>query len=472
MNWISLLFYYTVVTALTGDVMLLIWWICRMLFLRLNPDLIYYMLRWVVAMFVLPIAFAALLLSYKRNYVSEQRGFLENFVFSINFEKPYFHLIAGAWFLLTMYNIIRFSVKNLRRYQLFCGNIPEDDEDAIRIFYDVKKELKLRGKVKLVRNDLLGSPIVTGVLKRTVILPYRPYEEWELKVIFTHELTHFKKHDLVFKALAIWIVIFQSFNPPSYWISNILDQWSEQDCDRRVMERRAPEGLTNQDYFHVIWDMMMHMDKPMYDYYNFSMLFENEDSLERRVDFMKLHGKDFRKVSRIVTALLVAGFVMVSSEVSYAAGIGVAKVSDYVYKSTQTIDVADGTLLFKDAIEFTVSAEESALVEQVCPDGDGIMPADSDSFNWNIPIEKRYVTPLKWMRKDEPVSIAVVTTPSDALYWYGLMYPSNSCTVCEVTGTSSHVFDVPKSGFYRILVENRSDVEIHAVGGYSFGEDE
>ena len=76
------------------------------------------------------------------------------------------------------------------------------------------------------------------------------------------------------------------------------------------------------------------------------------------------------------------------------------------------------------------------------------------------------------MRKDEPVSIFVMTKPSDAQYWYGLMYPSNSCVVCEVTGNSSHTFDVPKSGFYRILVENRSDVEIHAVGGYSFGEDE
>lgn len=105
MNWINFLFYYAFVTAITGDVMLFIWLICRLLFLKLNPDLVYYMLRWVVIMFLLPVAYVSIFMSRDGSYIWETRNLLEKFVFQINFRADYLQIAVIAWFTVTILNV-------------------------------------------------------------------------------------------------------------------------------------------------------------------------------------------------------------------------------------------------------------------------------------------------------------------------------------------------------------------------------
>ena len=48
------------------------------------------------------------------------------------------------------------------------------------------------------------------------------------------------------------------------------------------------------------------------------------------------------------------------------------------------------------------------------------------------------------------------------------MHSSGESTVCETTLGGVHTFTIKSTGFYRIMVENRSeDTEIHATGGYT-----
>lgn len=468
MNWINFLFYYAFVTAITGDVMLFIWLICRLLFLKLNPDLVYYMLRWVVIMFLLPVAYVSILMSRDGSYIWETRNLLEKFVFQINFRADYLQMAVIAWFTVTIRNVWNHLKKMRAQYKLCKKSVPVDNQEMTAVFEELKSQLGIRGNVEFLWNEDVTSPIATGIRKRRVILPYDDFEGEKLQVILLHELIHIKKHDLIYKAMTTVIVIIQSFNPPAYILVSLLNLWSEQDCDRKVVQRLASMGIRRSGYFQIIWTISEAAEKMSRDLCVFSMLFESKEMLERRVDFMKKYGKNLKTTSKIVTALLLLTFITISTRTSYAAGVGMANANDELFKRTQVVNHEEQESL-SDQSEFSVTAEENALVPQIVMD-DEIITRGSDgaNFDWTIPAGTRYVTPEKFFKKGTKITMVVTVVPSDITYWYGLMHTSGESTVCETTGGKSHTFTIEKTSFYRIMVENRSeDTEIHALGAYS-----
>lgn len=265
------------------------------------------------------------------------------------------------------------------------------------------------------------------------------------------------------------IVIIQSFNPPAYILVGLLNLWSEQDCDRKVVQRLNSMGIGRSGYFQIIWTISEAAEQMSRDLGVFSMLFESKEMLERRVDFMKKHGKNLKTTSKIVTALLLLTFITISTRTSYAAGVGMANANDELFKRTQVVNFKEQDVTFSDSSEFNVTAEENSLVPQIVMD-DEIITRGSDgaSFDWTIPAGTRYVTPEKFFKKGTKITIAVTVVPSDITYWYGLMHTSGESTVCENTGAGNYTFTVEKTSFYRIMVENRSeDTEMHALGAYS-----
>lgn len=468
MNWINFLFYYAFVTAITGDVMLFIWLICRLLFLKLNPDLVYYMLRWVVIMFLLPVAYVSIFMSRDGSYIWETRNLLEKFVFQINFRADYLQIAVIAWFTVTILNVWNHLKKMRAQYNLCKKSVPVDNLEMTAVFEELKSQLGIRGNVEFLWNEDVTSPIATGIRKRRVILPYDDFEGERLQVILLHELIYIKKHDLIYKAMTTVIVIIQSFNPPAYILVGLLNLWSEQDCDRKVVQRLASMGIRRSGYFQIIWTISEAAEKMSRDLWVFSMLFESKEMLERRVDFMKKYGKNLKTTSKIVTALLLLTFITISTRTSYAAGVGMANANDELFKKTQEVNFKEQESLL-DQSEFSVTAEENALVPQIVMD-DEIITRGSDgaSFDWTIPAGTRYVTPEKFFKKGTKITIAVTVVPSDITYWYGLMHTTGESTVCENTGAGNYTFTIEKTSFYRIMVENRSeDTEIHATGGYT-----
>lgn len=468
MNWINFLFYYAFVTAITGDVMLFIWLICRLLFLKLNPDLVYYMLRWVVIMFLLPVAYVSILMSRDGSYIWETRNLLEKFVFQINFRADYLQIAVIAWFTVTIRNVWNHLKKMRAQYKLCKKSVPVDNLEMTAVFEELKSQLGIRGNVEFLWNEDVTSPIATGIRKRRVILPYDDFEGEKLQVILLHELIHIKKHDLIYKAMTTVIVIIQSFNPPAYILVGLLNLWSEQDCDRKVVQHLASMGIRRSGYFQIIWTISEAAEKMSRDLCVFSMLFESREMLKRRVDFMNKYGKNLKTTSKIVTALLLLTFITISTRTSYAAGVGMANANDELFKKTQEVNFKEQESL-SDQSEFSVTAEENALVPQIVMD-DEIITRGSDgaSFDWTIPAGTRYVTPEKFFKKGTKITIAVTVVPSDITYWYGLMHTTGESTVCENTGAGNYTFTVEKTSFYRIMVENRSeDTEMHALGAYS-----
>lgn len=469
MNWISIfsqVFFCVAVTSVTGSFMLLIWSLCCMLLHNRNPKLVYYMLRWVVLMYIFPITYISILLNYKTGYVQHNES-TARMLFVLNTNGLMMPSLAMIWLCATVF-IAGFYLRNEIIKRRICKwNFDDGASLAQTEFERIKEVLGVKGNVVLLRNDdpRIRSPFVTGIFKRAVVIPYGDYSEEELKVVLYHELNHIKKSDVLFRYLAVVAIVLNSINPVAYLLWEQMILWSEADCDAYAVDGLEKEGISKDRYYEVILKLMKTGPTAASTFY-YPMLMSAEESLNRREKIMEKYIANMRRVAKSVTFAGVMVFALISSTVAYAAGVGTAELNDARLQETQNVGL-DGE--FSRAVEWSeeiyVVASEAVDIVYV---NDGIMTLGSGSIDWNVPVGTRYVTSSIYLTEGTVVQMACTGTPSTCTYWFGLMHANSDCTVVEGSGAGSHHFTVPSTGYYRVMVENRSSQEIHVVGSYQY----
>lgn len=451
------------VTGGTGSVMLVIWFFCRLFLQKWNPDLVYYMLRWVVIMFLLPITYVAIVCNYKSGYILEAGG-ISKMMFVLNAKTILFHGFAAIWIASAIVVSIIFLKSEILQRRICRMNFDDGGSYIQSEFERIKEVLGIKGKVLLLRNDnpRLKSPFVCGLLERKVVIPYVDYHPLEVKVMLYHELSHIKKRDVLFRYLTMLALVFNSINPFAYVLLSQVTNWSEADCDARAIEALEREGIEKKRYYSIIWKMMTaDLDKRIL--FTFPMLHGKRNSMYRRVKFMEKYRINLKKATKPVTMALVITFALLSSVTAYGAGMKIAGATDNLLKSTQVVGQYDMSAQLESW------SDEKLIPPSDVPDiiysEDEIALFGEGNINWDVPAGTRYVTKSIYMKEGTVVSIACTARPSDCTYWFGLMYASSECAVVEGSGSGAYDFTVPSNGYYRIMVENRSSQEIH-VGGY------
>lgn len=468
MSWISLLgecFFAVLVTSATGSIMLLIWFLCRNFLQNKNPKLVYYMLRWVVMMYILPITYLAIKNHYEAGYVQDIQG-ARKMLFIVDMNNILYQGLAMVWLMATVM-VSAVFLKNEIGKVLVCKNNFDDGMSLTQTEFErIKDVLGIKGKVTLLRNDTPGqcSPFVTGILNRKVVVPFGDYTEKELKVILYHELTHIKKGDVLFRYLAMFAIVINSINPISYLLWGSILLWSEADCDARALDALEKEGIRKHDYYDVIWEIFESGPRDS-ALLNYPMLLSASESLFRRMEIMKKYRVNMKKMAKSVTFAWLMVFAIFSSVTAHAAGIGIAEANDEMLKENQQ--------LVYSADESSENWSEPRLVESsdavdIVYINDEIMTLGGSTFDWNVPVGTRYVTSAMYFTAGTEVQVSCAASPSDCLYWFGIMYPSSTCNIVEGTGNGSCAFTIPSNGYYRVLVENRSDVEIRVAGAYMY----
>lgn len=469
MNWSSLLsqiFFAVLVTGTTGNLMLVIWFLCRMFLQNWNPKLVYYMLRWVVVMYLLPITYFGIIYDYETGYVQTSEG-ISKMLFVVDLNNMFFQGLAMLWLIVTIVIAGKFVWEEIVKRQICKNNFDDGSSLAQNEFERIKDELGIKGRVELLRNDdpRLKSPFVTGLWKRRVVIPYYDYTKEELEVILYHELNHIKKRDIFFRYLTMAAITINSFNLISYLLLERVMLWSEADCDARALESLEKDGITIKKYYDVIFDMLG-ADPKSPDLFYYPMLMSASESLYRRMDIMTKYRTSGKKIAKSVTVALTLVFAMVSSVTAHAAGIGVAEANDKFLEENQEIVMFEDFVPVEDwSDEMVVETSEDVEIVYV---NDVIMTLAGSTFSWSVPVGTRYVTSSIYFTEGTEVQIACTATPNDCVYWFGLMAASSTCYVVEGTGSGSYDFTVPSSGYYRIMVENRGDEVLNVSGSYQY----
>ena len=166
-----------------------------------------------------------------------------NFQTFENHIPPVKNILALLWltgFLITL-------LYKISRYLIFLNVIKKNSCPAEqRDFFPPRLKLRI--------TTLSDAPIIIGLLKPTLYLPQTINETEDLKYVFRHELIHYKRHDLIYKWLTMFVCSIHWFNPLAYIIKKQIDEECEISCDYMVTK-----DLSNQEknyYMKMILELL------------------------------------------------------------------------------------------------------------------------------------------------------------------------------------------------------------------------
>lgn len=176
--------------------------------------------------------------------VVEQSETAENIVRSDTTQKPQIlqkafavwsynrmNILAYLWLIGAIALILLNVARYIRLNTKICKNsevisLPETEEYTDR-------------KITVRVWENVASPFMTGVLRPTLILPKTELSSEQLHNILRHEMTHFKRCDILYKWFAEFVKCVHWFNPIAWYVSKQIAAECEISCDMSVTKNMS-----------------------------------------------------------------------------------------------------------------------------------------------------------------------------------------------------------------------------------------
>ena len=154
--------------------------------------------------------------------------------FSIDWKSPKLWLsvwVVGAVMsmAITVFSYLKFSA-GLKR------NLMEPDSFTKSVYDSIPGR-----KPALYFSDSIRPPMMLGIFKPKIVLPKREYNAELLKNILRHELTHYRRFDMLYKWLSAAILSLHWFNPISWLVRKELNRACEMSCDEMLLRSMNKE---------------------------------------------------------------------------------------------------------------------------------------------------------------------------------------------------------------------------------------
>ena len=122
----------------------------------------------------------------------------------------------------------------LAKRDLMSGSFSDDKLTAY--MQNLKRQMGINKKVGIVQCHYTGSPMLVGIFKPTIVLPYEDYTDTQTEMIIRHELTHLKRNDIVYKLLLHTVSCVYWFNPFIACMSRLAGKDIEISCDEDIVK--------------------------------------------------------------------------------------------------------------------------------------------------------------------------------------------------------------------------------------------
>ena len=151
-------------------------------------------------------------------------------------------ILTAVWALGVLLCIIwRFHCYRCFNRHLRKNKLPVNDWER-ELFRTLTAEKKTRPALR--RSKTAQSPMLTGMLFPIIWLPKEPLDAVDLSYALRHELTHWYRHDLWLKWVAVLTACFHWFNPAAWYLIYALDRDCELSCDELVIRGFSKQERT------------------------------------------------------------------------------------------------------------------------------------------------------------------------------------------------------------------------------------
>ncbi len=474
MNLIDQIFIAIMFTLFSGALALVFWKLLEKSGKLRNPQIAYLLLRLVCILYVLPVGYILIQLTVRDGFIQTQELWQLNF-HTTTLIKYTMMGIAVFWFFLLAAPLVKYNRNIWINRDVYGGTVPEDDDEVLLQFKNIQKQLGIHRKVSLCRNDLLAGPMIMGLFHCRIILPYRYFSREQLQVILTHELIHHKNHDLLFKLIAMYIDSMLIFFKKHSSVLEDVNIWSEYCCDLKTI-KALQNTMDKKIYFHTIIDVMQHTLSKKDNNSIFSMLCEDELTLDNRIEFMQQY-EDAKLVATSRMTALAAAFLLANISVVYVFGSQLAEINDYFYEKTYLKKEDNIDNKFDSISEeqyFSGKSDHSYNnIVYLNSNSENIMVSlnenDLISFNMSILPHTRIIESSILLEKGQKIVISCSAVTNTNIFWIGVMNKiSNDILFIKGSSVLSHIFTIPETGEYHIFVQNTGDTKITVSGSYYY----
>lgn len=219
------------------------------------------------------------------------------------------------WLPLLIFSVIWLAAvtiilyRQIRKYRFcrssllqFSESFNPEDSDIIRQCPDISMP-EWAKKVKIMYCPFVKAPFTIGLFYPVIVLPKQNGME-DLSLYLSHELSHIRNHDILWKSIAFLAVLLHWYNPLVYLLFYELCTACEKNCDEMVTQ--SLNEIQKGQYENLIIEAAKYQN-------DINLLFAdafsaNKKQTKERLLFMtrKNHKSPYRKIITVLVIFLAA----------------------------------------------------------------------------------------------------------------------------------------------------------------------
>lgn len=352
------------------------------------------------------------------------------------------------------------AARNITGYRRFVRTVRRTEREPTDADLTLYFSMPGARKPGLVRSRCVSSPMLMGVLRPTLVLPGRDYTPDMLTNIFRHELTHYRRGDIVYKWFAALVFSVHWFNPLAPLFRRELDRVCELSCDEYILRDMSRAEM--QSYGETL--LALASRRPMQSgAFVTSFATQKRDLKERLEQIMS-----FRPKGRASLALVLAAVLLL-------AGCGAALGPNGGTPSPAPSSDGDGRLVTASTVDELLSAIASDTVITLSPGkydltsaaDYGTAGADTGGYTWSEAYDgyELEISGVSNLTIKADGDVEITTLPR-----YANVIRLSSCTGVTLSGLTLGHEEAPGYCAGNVVrVDSSTDVSVNSCGLYGCG---
>lgn len=237
-------------------------------------------------------------------------------------------LLLLVWFTGFIILLSLYIYKNRSFYRLLKKETSVSDRATRQLLGFCKKKTRVSRPVRVTESSLLANPLIIGIVRPAIVIPRglaSQLSKKELSFVLLHELTHWKRKDLLIQLFITLISFLHWFNPLLWFLKSEIRRLSELACDEQVLELIGEQET--KDYGSLILKILRLSRDSQKTKLSLTAHFLPAKLLTRRITMIShyKHNKNIKKsMVYILTAVLLFGAGLTLSFTSLKGGSAAA----------------------------------------------------------------------------------------------------------------------------------------------------
>ena len=225
---------------------------------------------------------------------------------------------------------------------------------------EINFEAGIKRQVRIKISDRIDSPLTYGIFRPVILLPKNIYkcDKKTAEYILSHELTHIKRFDVLYKLFMVLAVSLHWFNPLAWVMLVLASRDIELSCDEEVVLRKNGSGKEREEYALTLIEME--------EKRSFGVLlsgFGGSSVKERIKSVMQLKKASALEKAAAVLLVTAAFTVFTVYDIENEAFYSVTVSADQAGEAAYTDFIAEGGTYYSEYVIESIADEPSAIEE-------------------------------------------------------------------------------------------------------------